>query len=326
MHLVTGHFAGQGLARVRSHDEVFAFPDVLSCGPAVDVTVATISNFIAERARFWSQLPGGADAEPPAGLAEGLLRACSAPTVTVWLGASASEQLFAALFCALVAAREQQPTIHVIPYREVPNRLGAMVRVRAMSMLSERELSNPPPSIELAAEEVIALAEGWAAWTSPDPGRLVGLCGQSDTPAVLWTALRSLLGRYPDRASGLGYWDLALLRSVRAHGPRLARVIGHTLGEAETDDIVGDGWLFWRLRRMAEALPNPLVAFDSTSSQMRACNVSVTQAGSLVVEGAANAITLNGLDDWIGGVHLRDTEGQAWVREGEEIVRWAPPV
>jgi len=37
---------------------------------------------------------------------------------------------------------------------------------------------------------------------------------------------------------------------------------------------------------------------------MRDCDVTLTDAGHEVLTGRANAIDLNGIDDWILGVHL----------------------
>jgi hypothetical protein len=48
----------------------------------------------------------------------------------------------------------------------------------------------------------------------------------------------------------------------------------------------------------------PLVEVAGDLNDMRSCSVQLTEDGFAVLSGASNAIALNGIDDWIGGVHL----------------------
>jgi hypothetical protein len=43
--------------------------------------------------------------------------------------------------------------------------------------------------------------------------------------------------------------------------------------------------------------------------------VALTGAGELVLNGRANAIELNGIDDWVLGVHLDSKQGRVWYRK-----------
>ena len=50
---------------------------------------------------------------------------------------------------------------------------------------------------------------------------------------------------------------------------------------------------------------------------MRETEVTLTQTGSAVLECSVNAVTLNGIDDWVGGIHLNSATGDVWFqREG----------
>lgn len=50
--------------------------------------------------------------------------------------------------------------------------------------------------------------------------------------------------------------------------------------------MVGDGYLFSRLRRLGDpALAHPLVAFTGDCDTMRGCTVALTEAGQSVLEG-----------------------------------------
>jgi hypothetical protein len=73
--------------------------------------------------------------------------------------------------------------------------------------------------------------------------------------------------------TGLNFWDRALLENVQRHGPKAAYVIGHTLaGPGWDTDPIGDGWLLWRLRRMA-TLPVPLVRLLGELDTLRGTRV-----------------------------------------------------
>jgi hypothetical protein len=53
---------------------------------------------------------------------------------------------------------------------------------------------------------------------------------------------------------------------------------------------------------------------------MRDCEVAITEAGELVLAGRANAIELNGIDDWVFGIHLDSRQGSVWYRKGNTLV------
>jgi len=49
-------------------------------------------------------------------------------------------------------------------------------------------------------------------------------------------------------------------------------------------------------------------------------DVSITEAGRKVIEGRADHIDLNGIDRWIGGVHLKDGAVWRWDRASEQLI------
>src|SRR6185436_6580010 len=111
----------------------------------------------------------------------------------------------------------------------------------------------------------------WAALLSDDPTRIEKFGdAHPGAGAALKHAMQCLLRRFPDKQSGLTAWDRELLEDVRRHGPRGARVIGHTLVKnLEDADLVGDWYLFGRMMRLADArLGNPLLAMSGDAKNM----------------------------------------------------------
>ncbi len=129
--------------------------------------------------------------------------------------------------------------------------------------------------------------------------------------------------RYPDRATGLDFWDRELLRNVREHGPRAARVIGYTMGEHfDEGDLIGDLYFFWRLLSLASpSLPTPLLTLSGDGRAIQTSNFELTGFGAQVCQGQASAWPANPIDYWAGGVHVSSEEGNVWFAENGGLVR-----
>jgi hypothetical protein len=73
----------------------------------------------------------------------------------------------------------------------------------------------------------------------------------------------------------------------------------------ETRPYMGDTTCFGRMDRMAEG-PHPLLRLDPPGRPVeRTTGVRLTGTGARVLAGEADQIALNGIDRWIGGVHLQ---------------------
>ena len=87
-------------------------------------------------------------------------------------------------------------------------------------------------------------------------------------------------------------------------------------------DSVGDLYLYYRLRNLAQPnLAEPLMMATSLDAPMRFTEYTLTDFGAAVLAGKRNTIDVNGIDDWVCGVHLSSNAGDVWVREGDAIVR-----
>ncbi len=84
----------------------------------------------------------------------------------------------------------------------------------------------------------------------------------------------------------------------------MAYAIGFSLAAEDTVDMIGDLEMFDRIIAMSEA-EHPLVTIDGDVEEgMRACKATLTADGRAVLAAEKNAVELNGIDEWIGGVHL----------------------
>lgn len=147
----------------------------------------------------------------------------------------------------------------------------------------------------------------WLAFCSSSPKALSHLLTTDlrVLPEIRET-ITSMLQEYPERQSGLSRLERKLLRTVDSLGVTTpATAVGTTLHT----ELVGDVLLFDMLRGFTTAA-HPLLRFAGPftgkfkSYQFNGSKIGVTDTGRSVLGGKADHITLNGIDRWIGGVHL----------------------
>jgi len=203
-----------------------------------------------------------------------------------------------------------------------PNSFG-VVSIGEVSAEQLKTHGHPAP---VSREGIAELKAFWWALTAPRPDELLQSIGRDATAfPLVRRALRTTLDRYPEVKTGLSHWDQELLSHVRSHGPKVVTVIGHLFANAlhkNYPDVVGDLYLFGRMRQLADRqLVQPAVVMEGDMSSYRGCDVRLTAAGEAFLEGRKNFVEVNGIDDWIAGVHLDSKTRDVWFRDGETLVK-----
>jgi hypothetical protein len=134
----------------------------------------------------------------------------------------------------------------------------------------------------------------WDAFCAPDPSDLRKLV-EEDTSALrfLGAALRRHLEEFPDETTGLGRSDSQILRAV-ADGARSFHEIFAATAQREEPRYMGDAPFKFYIDRLTNCR-RPLLTEKP---------IQLTDTGVKVQSGELNYISLNGLDRWLGGVHL----------------------
>jgi hypothetical protein len=323
VHVILGDSAA-GIFRQVFHpgDRLVIDRDVLNCGP----TLACDSPraWSEMRRAFWSSVPASSvddsdDADP--GLLGAGERLGTAEQITIWAATGLSEQLF--ISHVIHRAEEwgiDAAKICLLQFETLRNRAA---HVLGTGELNERNMSEHPEPTAVSGSALRDYRAAWAALTSPDPALIEGF-NESHPSANEWLkrAMRLLLRRFPDKRSGLPWWDFVLLTHVRSHGPRAARVIGYTMGDFYDDaDLTGDLYLFGRLLRLGDPqLPAPLLEISGDRSRMREVQVTLTPFGVDVLEGGIASYPTNPIEDWASGVRLSSGDGNLWFREGDRLI------
>jgi hypothetical protein len=181
-------------------------------------------------------------------------------------------------------------------------RFGGLGELTA-GQLRELPYTNACARLSPAALELATRA--WAAFRAPTPEGLGAVAAtRLGELRFLGEAFDRLSREYPATRDGLSLTERRVLAAV-ADGAADAGTAFVRAGARETRPYMGDSTCFGRMRRMAEG-PHPLLRLDPPGRPVeRTTGVRLTGAGARVLAGEADQITLNGIDRWIGGVHLR---------------------
>ncbi|MDF2924148.1 MAG: polymerase subunit sigma [Paenibacillaceae bacterium] len=160
-------------------------------------------------------------------------------------------------------------------------------------------------------------SELWQAYSSPDPMRLAGLLEKKEAElkasglTFAYDAFKAHLSRLPSVGNGLGIVEQTTLQAVRegVNTPlelfRQVTDMLHILG-------MGD-WEYWKyLRAMVEG-DRPLLIIENAEPgwDFRQAReflnrlVSLSGWGEQMLEGTADRVALQGIDEWFGGLHLQ---------------------
>jgi hypothetical protein len=185
-----------------------------------------------------------------------------------------------------------------------PETFAGRPRFRGLGELFAEELESLfPTRAEVTAEQKRVARLAWQSFANDDP-RAIEKFLQSDSSVLprVAPALRAHLERFPSTANGLGILGQKTLeilneQPVPFHAlfPRVVdtpEIFRHGMGDLSLQaylDMWGSG-------------PNPLVRETDV--------VEITESGRSVLQERVDAIELNGIDLWYGGVHL--TPGNLW--------------
>jgi hypothetical protein len=172
-----------------------------------------------------------------------------------------------------------------------------------------------PAALELAIR-------AWAAFRAPAPEGLGAIAAtRLGELRFLGEAFDRLSREYPATRDGLSLTERRMLAAVADGAPDAGTAFVRSQAR-ETRPYMGDTIFFGRMDRMA-AGPHPLLRLDPPGQPVeRTTGVRLTGTGARVLAGQADQIALNGIDRWIGGVHLQGHHVPwRWDDGTETIVR-----
>ena len=194
-----------------------------------------------------------------------------------------------------------------------------------LGQLTADQLASLADTRLLIREVQIRTAQAaWKAFTSPDPMDIQRLL-ETDTSALPFLAagMRRHLEQFPSVDNGLSRTERQALTVLRDQGSLEGPWLFVAVQRMEELIFMGDT-SFYRIVGILANARHPLVQISDTPRN-RLGNVTITETGRKVLEGQADHIDLNGIDEWRGGVHLKgDKAAWRWDRASERIAADRP--
>jgi hypothetical protein len=292
LHIVDGESTGGSLrqARLGTKGNILSWCDALYAGPVPrNLTLRQLSRL---RSRYWT---GKSDSEFDQRDAT-LARHADYDEIVLWFGPTSICQLSLVQLLHWFDKHSRDNT----RLRLVSAYGGWLKREQIFAAYASRQ--PVAPSQRRLGRRV------WRAFCSPSPRALSQLlAGDLRALPEIRDTIAFLLQEFPERHSGLSRLERKLLRTVQSLGVTTPAA---TVGMAfRSGELVGDTLLFDILRAFITA-PNPLLRFATPfkgslrSYHFNGSEIEMTDTGRAVLVGSADHITLNGIDRWIGGVHL----------------------
>ncbi len=189
---------------------------------------------------------------------------------------------------------------------------------------------------EVSAAEMNLATRAWRAYRSVDPTAIEKLL-DSDTSAMphLKRAFLLHLARFPFVRNGLGHIENLGLQLIRGGSKTFTKLFA-AFGDEEPVYGLGDFQFWLALKQMTDAR-KPLLTvkngvglnvglnvgqrLELSSEAIRNSCFEITETGVAVLQSEVDFVTLNGIDYWLGGVHLSEDNLWRWNDETRKIVQ-----
>ena len=312
---------GTGLAR-----RVVYWRDILHEGPVPEAAPAELRRIRADYLAVYGGVER-ADAMRQFTERDQAVEANRGGEYVLWFEADLYDQLqIAEILARLAGLGVPAERITLICIGEHPGiaRFGGLGELTAEQL---RELPRTNACARLTPAALDLATRAWAAFRAPAPGDLGAIAAaRLGGLRFLGEAFDRLSREYPATRDGLSLTERRVLAAV-AHGAPDAGTAFVRAGARETRPYLGDSTCFVRMDRMAEG-PHPLLRLDRPGRPgrpvERTTGVRLTATGARVLAGEADQIALNGIDRWIGGVHLHGHHVPWRWDDGTETIIRAP--
>lgn len=197
------------------------------------------------------------------------------------------------------------------------NKFPGVQPFHGLGQLNQEQLQSLFPGRSQIAGPQLELAnKAWEAYSASDARSLISLL-RTDMSALpfLKEALRKHLERFPSTRNGLGRVENTALALVPA-GHSKFRSLFPAFARRESDYGFGDAQVYLAIETMMTARKPLLIQHNAgpwpkDSAQMLLASFELTDDGKAVLAGEEDFVVANGIDTWLGGIHLSGPEA-AW--------------
>ena len=197
---------------------------------------------------------------------------------------------------------------------------------RGLGQLNEAQLMSLfPRRCEVTEAQLDLGARAWTAYSSTNPTVIEHLIsGNTAALPFLSIALAKHLQRFPSVRNGLGRVENVGLELI-VDGQHEFESLFPSFGKREPEYGFGDAQVFLELKRLASAAKPVITMSNSAGAKDSAvlnASLQITEYGQAVLRGEDDFVHSNGIDLWLGGVHLDGDEAAwRWDESKSKLVR-----
>lgn len=308
IHFILGAAAGAALRNSVRGAEVIAMQDWLSLGPLEPID--NPKKWDENRNTYWNKYLGSST---PCNIGDFSKLIASSnkiereTRVVLWVGPSLNEQLF---FVWIVSALQkisiELRNVLFVPMSDFFPEVNNLGEVSPENFLQTQKKARELYDAPLILETWECICSNIPQWN---------LCASSVALhyPLLADRLKLMKRCFPSCLNGLDKWSIRLLQAIDVAGPRAVNTIGEifSLYNDEPDrpsDVLLTAKIF---HLSSKNLVYPLVSI-SGELPLRTLNVELTDVGKGILQQGLNNVTLNGIDEWVSGVHLLSPPGPVW--------------
>jgi len=309
LHIVNGDTVAETMRKGVVNDDILVWREVYPEGPVFEDMAQ--EEHLAYRAAFLERAMGIPQAEfqRTSREQEAALAGFQAyDEVVLWFEHDLFDQTMLSFLLHWFAQREHAATrLNILCIGSFP---GAD-DFRGLGQLSPEQLSRLVGTWKPVTAEELELGSAlWRAYASPDPEKLaLQLKGDISALPFAHDAFELHLARFPSVFNGLGIVEQTILQQVH-NGLSSKRELFKATGDRLPLLGMGDTQFEYIVREM-KCGRRPLLTGDDSE-------IRLTDTGRCVLEGV-DAVKVNGLDRWYGGVHLHGSS-IPWRWDGRGVV------
>jgi hypothetical protein len=194
---------------------------------------------------------------------------------------------------------------------------------KGLGQLTSEQLATLPDLRKPVTPTEIALGRaGWDLFRAPDPVPLLEwTTGDLSAFPFMPGALVRHFDDYPSTREGLSRSERQILTALR-QGMHVFGEIFAACQRMEERVYMGDV-TFWSILKGMASGRNPLVELNEATDDFTSPSLRVTlnDLGEVVLDGGADHVELNGIDRWMGGVHLSPGNLWRWDADAQTLTR-----
>lgn len=326
LHITNGDSAADLIKDAVFSGQILAWRDVLHEGPVPSgLDLHPLSEL---RGEFIASQGWGKLYEIRASFAERdstLTRFREHEEIVLWFEHDLYDQLQLIQLLGWFFGRERGATkLSLICIGEYPG----IIPFHGLGQLTAQQMAGLFPARRPVSHKVMKLGfQAWQAFTSPNPTEIEKLLATNlDAMPFLKNAFTRHLEQFPSTKNGLSRTEQQILNAV-AEGNKTPQEIFYYDQAQEECVFMGD-WTLWNyIKNLCEAFV-PLLRLENdvefklpkndSDDAFLSQKLELTKVGKDVLENKCDAIELNGIDRWLGGVHLHH-EKPIWRWDGNQL-------